>query len=415
MKPISLDEKQLINKTVLVRVDYNVPLKNQKVVDDSRIKTSLPTLKLLQKLDCKIILLSHFGRPGGKKDANLSLEPVAQHLAKLLQTRVELVNDCVGSKVVKTIAKLKSKEVLVLENVRFYAEEKKNTAKFAQKLSALADVYVNEAFSACHRSHASIVGIPQFLPSYAGLALVKEVETLSKLMKNPARPFVMVVGGAKISDKIDAVTNLSQIADAVLVGGGVANNFLKADGYEIANSYLQDVPADLKKQNVSYVTVAKKIIDDNKTQRLLKDDYIPLPKILYPIDVVTAKSINSQKTKEICLANGEKKKVTQDLMYLDIGEKTTRLYQEIILQAKTIFWNGPMGVFEQPQFSQGTKEIARTIAKAGAMSIVGGGDTICAINKFDLQSRYNYVSAAGGASLEFLSGKELPGLKVLEN
>lgn len=417
MKTVS--PKQVRDKTVIVRVDYNVPLKQERgktvVADDSRIKTSLNTIELLQKANAKIILMSHLGRPGGRANKQLSLEPVAKHLASLIKSKVKFVPQVVGSEVEAAVSTLKPKDILVIENLRFNPGEKKNDKKFSQQLASLAEVYVNEAFSTCHRQHASITGVPQHLPSYPGLALIKEVETMTSLMKDPKRPFVMVVGGAKISDKIDAVTNLSDIANAVLVGGGVANNFLKADGFDIANSYLQDAPADLKKENVSYVDVAKDIIDDHKTQRMLKDDYIPLPKIIYPMDVVAAKAKDARRTQEICLVNGQADQVRKEMMYLDIGPKTIRLFKEVILQAKTVFWNGPMGVFEQDQFADGTREIARAIAKSSAMTIVGGGDTIRAINKFDLTDRFDYVSAAGGASLEFLSGKELPGLKALED
>ncbi|MBD3250053.1 MAG: phosphoglycerate kinase [Candidatus Pacebacteria bacterium] len=417
MKPVSA--KQVQNKTVLVRVDYNVPLhqinKKIEVVDDSRIKASLATIELLLKARAKIILISHLGRPGGQVKPELSLKPVAEHLARLIGQPVEFAADCVGDAANKAAQDLQPGQILLLENLRFHQQEKKNDLKFSKQLARLAEVYVNEAFSTCHRSHASIVGVAEWLPSYPGLALVKEVEALTSLMNNPERPFVMVVGGAKISDKIDAVTNLSKIANAVLVGGGVANNFLKADGYEIANSYLQDVPADLKKNKISYVEVAREIIDQNKTQRVLKDGYIPLPKIIYPIDVIAAKSLDSKKTSVVNLFNGEACQVKKDQMFLDIGPKTVRLFQEVILHAKTVFWNGPMGVFEQDQFAQGTREVARTIAKAGAMTILGGGDTISAINQFGLADRYDYVSAAGGASLEFLSGKELPGIKSLKS
>ncbi|MBD3279241.1 MAG: phosphoglycerate kinase, partial [Candidatus Pacebacteria bacterium] len=405
-------------KKVLIRADYNVPFayhqNHTEVADDNRIKVSLPTLKLLVEAKAKLILMTHLGRPGGQVDPKLSAQPVAKHLQKLIDKPVKFVADCVGPKVEAAVEKLQPGEILLLENLRFYPQEKQNNAKFSKQLASLADLYVNEAFSTAHRDHASITGVSKLLPSYAGLGFEKEVEALSMLMENPKRPFVMVVGGAKISDKVAALTNLTKIADVVLVGGGVANNFLKADGYDVASSYLQDTPADLKKKGVSYVEVAKKIIAESKTDRLLKDGYIPLPKIVYPIDVIAARSSKSRKTQQLNLINGYEKSVKHELMYLDIGEKTIRLFQELILQAKTVFWNGPMGVFEKKLFAHGTQEIARAIAKSSATTIIGGGDTIAAIRQFDLEDRYDYVSAAGGASLEFLSGKVLPGVKAVQ-
>ncbi len=414
-----ITQAQAKHKTVLVRVDFNVPCtihKNKiQVEDDNRIDVALDTINLLLKAEAKIILMSHRGRPGGKVKPRLSLRPIARHLQKKVERPVQFVSKCVGPVAKKTAENLKPGEILVLENLRFHAQEKKNDVKFSKKLGQLADIYVNDAFSTSHRKHASIVGVPKVLPSFAGLALVKEMKAMTALMENPQRPFVMVIGGAKISDKIDAVINLSEIADAVLLGGGVANNFLKAEGFNIASSYLQDMPADLKKENKSYVSVAKQIIEANKTQRIMKDDYIPLPKIIYPIDVVAAKDQNSSHSKVISLINGKSNDTDDSLMYLDIGPKTTRLFQEVIMQARTVFWNGPMGVFEKNQFAEGTREIARIIAKTSATTTIGGGDTTCAVKKFKMEDRFDYVSAAGGASLEFLSGKELPGIRSIKN
>ncbi len=427
---ISTPNKEAIsNKKIIVRVDYNVPLTEVdgqwQVRDDKRIKNSLKTINFLLENKAKVILISHLGRPKSKDDQQFSLAPVAQYMQAKLNLPVSFIDDCVGEKVKAAIEQLPAGQILLLENLRFYAEEKKNDEQFAQQLASLAEIYVNEAFSNSHRAHASMVGIPKHLPGFAGFSLADEVENLGALIIEPKRPFVIVVGGAKIADKVEAVKNLSNLADIVLVGGGVANNFLKADGIEVHKSYLQDVSSDLDKENVNYVEFADKLINDNRTERILKDGYIPLPKILYPSDVIAAAPAVMENTD----ASVPKVEDTQlidlykdykdtpddkDLMYLDIGPKTIRLYQEVLLQAGTIFWNGPMGVFEKDAFNRGTLEVARAIAKSGAMTVLGGGDTIAAIKKFDLADRYDYVSAAGGASLDFLAGKELPGLKALE-
>lgn len=427
---ISTPNKEAIsNKKVIIRVDYNVPLVEVdgqwQVRDDKRIKNSLKTINFLLENKAKVVLISHLGRPKSKDDQQFSLAPVAQYMQAKLNLPVSFVDDCVGEKVKAAIEQLPAGQILLLENLRFYAEEKKNDEQFAQQLASLAEVYVNEAFSNSHRAHASMVGIPKHLPSFAGFSLADEVENLGALIIEPKRPFVIVVGGAKIADKVEAVRNLSNLADIVLVGGGVANNFLKADGIEVHKSYLQDVSSDLDKENINYVEFADKLINDNRTERILKDGYIPLPKILYPSDVIAAAPAVMENT-DVSVPKVEDTQLIdlykdykdtpddKDLMYLDIGPKTIRLYQEVLLQAGTIFWNGPMGVFEKDAFNRGTLEIARAIAKSGAMTVLGGGDTIAAIKKFDLADRYDYVSAAGGASLDFLAGKELPGLKALE-
>jgi 3-phosphoglycerate kinase len=373
--------------------------------------------------------MSHLGRPGGEIKPELSLKPTAEHLDQLLEAKVKFINQTVGEKVKTAANEIKPGQILVLENLRFHAGEKKNSSEFAQQLADLADVYINEAFSACHRAHASISGVPKIMQeregatklsglTFAGLHLQSEIENLQRLMEDPGHPFVMVIGGAKISDKVEAVKNLNKIADLVLVGGGVANNFLKAGGIETHKSYLEDKPVDNKKENVDYVKVAKDLIEETKTEKVLKDGYIPLPKILFPIDVVAAPSKDTKDNDQIELINlsqGMKDTLDdKDLMYLDIGPRTIKLYQDLILQAETIFWNGPMGVFEQEPFQAGTREIARAIAKAGAETVIGGGDTIGAVKEFGFKNRFDYVSSAGGAALDFLAGKTLPGLEAVK-
>ncbi len=408
----------LQDKTVIVRVDYNVPLKEQDgqmvVRNDKRIQDSVKTINFLRENNCRIILISHLGRPGGEAKPELSLAPVAKHLTEKLNLATKFSPDVVSDKNKSLIEELRPGEILLLENLRFKPGEKKNNPQLAEQLASYADIYVNEAFSTSHRAHASMVGISKHIPAYAGFHVQQEVNQLSKLLEEPETPFVMVIGGAKISDKVEAVKNLDQVASLVLVGGGVANNFLKAGGLETHKSYLEDKPADEKKEGVDYVKVAGELIEENKTEKILKDGYIPLPKILYPIDVKAAENPESDVAEIINLSTGmEDTPEDKDMMYLDLGPRTIRLYQEMILQARTIFWNGPMGVFENDEFAEGTEAIARAIAKSGAKTILGGGDTIAAIKKFELEDRYDYVSSAGGASLDFLAGKELPGLKVL--
>ncbi|MBU0979151.1 MAG: phosphoglycerate kinase [Patescibacteria group bacterium] len=402
----------------LVRVDYNVPLKglnsHRRVADTMRLERSLETLRQLMDQKATIILLSHLGRPKGQVNLEYSLRPVAEALADLIECPVTFCPETTIDRIASFVHQQPVGSIILLENIRFFEGEKKNDPVLAKKLAGLADIYVNEAFSAAHRSHMSIVGLPQYLPSYAGLSFNQEVQTLHQLMTKPKRPLVVIVGGAKISDKVGAVEHLAQIANVVLVGGGVANNFLAADGFDVANSYLQDAPVDMKQAGNNYVHFAQQLIHKNRTERVLKDDYIPLPKIIYPTDVLAAPSPTSKTScvVELCGQNGSCKQ-SPKLMYLDIGPKTIRLFRDVILSAGTVFWNGPMGVFEQPGFSQGTAEIAKAIAKTSATTIIGGGDTIAAINQLGLTQRFDYVSAAGGAALAFLAGKTLPGVKPL--
>lgn len=413
----------ITGKTVIVRVDFNVPLEKKgpqghpTVADDNRLRQALETIIFLRDRQAKVLLISHLGRPKNQPDQRLSLKPIVPALEELLHSPVSFISDCVGSEVKSQVNNLQPGQVAILENLRFHPGEKENDPDFSRQLAELADIYVNEAFSTSHRAHASVLGISKYLPSYAGFAFIKEVETFNQLMTAPQRPFVMVIGGAKISDKVAAVEHLTKIADAVLVGGGVANNFLKAEGFEIANSYLQDAPADLKKQGVDYVEVAEELIEETKQNRMMIDGYIPLPKIIYPTDVIAAETMDSHKGELVELVNADDDEMSKQrknkLMYLDIGPKTTKLFIEVLLQAGTIFWNGPMGVFENKAFAEGTKAIAMAIAKSGATTVLGGGDTIAAVRANKLEGRYDYISAAGGAALDYLSGKMLPGVEPL--
>ncbi len=422
------------NKTVFVRVDYNVPLKtevdeagNKKIMvaNDERIKASLETIKFLLKNEAIVVLASHLGRPTSAHDSELSLEPIAKYMTENLGIAVKFVKTCIGDEVETALEQCKNPEnndspkVLLLENLRFHDEEEENNADFSKKLAKNMDVYINEAFSTTHRAHASIVGITHHLASFAGFALEKEVATFAKMMTEPKRPLVIVLGGAKISDKVGAIEHLAKIADIVLVGGAVSNSFLKADGFETYKSYIEDAPADLKKKNINYVDFACSLIEEHKTEKMLINGYIPMDKILYPIDVIAAESLDEKVAGEtvlIDLLNENDQNLDKDLLYLDIGPKTIRLYQEIIEQAGTVFWNGPMGVWENSIFSKGTRKIAAAVALSGAETIIGGGDTISAVTNFGLEQQFGYVSAAGGAALDLLSGKMLPGIKpILED
>ncbi len=405
------------NKTVLVRVDFNVPLLEFpggfRVKNDNRIQAALETINYLVSHDAKTILISHLGRPEGKPNPKYSLAPIAHHLSQKLHQPTLFCDDTVGEKAQQAAKNLKPGEVLLLENLRFHAEEENNDAGFAKKLASLADLYINEAFSASHRAHASTEGVTHFLPSFAGAGFNEEVSTLHRLMTNPRRPFVIVIGGAKISDKVEAVVNLTHLADQVLVGGGVANNFLKAEGFEIAKSFIQDTPADLKKKGVDYVSVADHLLAETKASKQLIEKYIPLPKIVYPIDVMAGSGLEARTSHPLDLTQKTPEGLRADDMFLDIGPKTAHLYAEIISRAGTVFWNGPMGVFENKEFALGTRRIANAIAKTKATTILGGGDTQSAIGHFGLSQKFDYISTAGGAALDFLAGKELPGLKPL--
>lgn len=414
----------IAQKTVLVRVDYNVPTTTAadgsvSIRDDERIQASLETLRFLLENNAKILLLTHFGRPESAQDQRFSTKPLAAHLEKLLSMPVLHLVGRVGEEattVAITTAPLGS--VTMLENIRFDDREEANDPELAQQLAQLADVYINEAFSASHRSHASIVEVAKSMPAFAGFGLAKEVAALRELLENPQKPLVIILGGAKISDKVGAIAHLAKIADIILVGGAVANNFLKAEGLETYKSYIEEKSSDANKQAIDYTDFARQLIAEHKSEKMLLDGYIPVAKILYPIDVVAGKSLtenDAAQTQVIDLIDDEMDSSNNpELLYLDIGPKTTKLYQEIISHAKMVFWNGPMGVWENPLFAQGSKKVAAAVALSDARTIIGGGDTIACVNYFGLEKQYQYVSAAGGAALDFLSGKTLPGIGVLQ-
>lgn len=429
--------KDIKNKQVLVRVDFNVPLKlvagkagNKNVIwrvaDSDRISSALETINFLLDNQAKVILISHLGRADGKKNHDLSLLPVAKFLKNNLDLPVEFVNDCVGADVAEKAQNLRSGQALLLENLRFYPGEEKNDPHFTKQLikDSAAEIYINEAFSASHRAHASTVGLAKRLPSFAGFNLKREVELFSKALNDIKRPLVVVMGGAKISDKVATMQNLARLANVVLVGGGIANAMLRAGGIETHRSF---IGADEEKETEEIgkiLQTAKDILGEHALERVLFENMgkdrknLPLPKIVLPIDVLAGIDADAKESEQVALLTDVLDTDNdRDIKYLDIGPETIRLYRYILQGAKTIVWNGPMGVFENPVFARGSREVARAIARAsqdGAISLVGGGESNSVINRAGLYNQFTHVSSAGGAALEFLSGEKLPGIEVLE-
>ncbi len=388
MAKLTLRDIDLKNKTVLVRADFNVPQDaSLNITDDTRIRATIPTLKyILEKGAKKLVLISHLDRPDGKPVAKYSLRPVAARLKELLGQEVLFLNDCVNIK--QDIDKSKEK-VILLENLRFHAEEEANDANFARQLASLADVFVNDAFGTAHRAHASTEGVTHFLKSASGFLLEKEIKYLGEAVSNPQKPFMIILGGAKVSDKIGVIENLLPKCDAIIIGGGMAYTFLKAQGKQIGNSRLEKDKLDL----------AKSILD--KAKQLNKE-------ILLPVDNVVVDNIDPNAKIEVVGEN-----IPDGKIAVDIGPETIKLFQEKLKSAKTIVWNGPLGIFEMDAFSKGTQEVAKFIANLKIISIIGGGDTAAAIAKFKLEDKMTHISTGGGASLEFLEGKTLPGIAAL--
>ena len=397
MNKLTIKDLELRSRRVFMRVDFNVPLKEGVVTDDTRIRETLPTLKLAIEKGGRLVLASHLGRPKGGPDPKFSLRPAAKKLEDLLGKPVAFGSDCVGPGVEGQSKALRDGEVLVLENVRFHPEEEKNEENFSKQLATLCDgLFVSDAFGSSHRAHASVVGITKFVEkSAAGLLMEKELEYLGKALTDPALPFVAILGGAKVSDKIEVVENLMKIADALLIGGGMAYTFLKAQGFPIGKSLVENDKLEL----------AKKILADAKTGG---------KRLLLPLDHITAPEFKADAPAKI----GNVNSTPDDQMGLDIGPKTVAAYLAEIAKAKTIVWNGPMGVFEMPAFAKGTLEVARAVASAtdaGATSIVGGGDSVAAVHQSGVAKKISHISTGGGASLEFLGGRKLPGVEALTN
>lgn len=388
-----ISDDALSGKRVLVRVDFNVPLdKERRITDDARIKASLPTINYLIDKKAKVILMSHLGRPEGEYNPMFSLDVVAERLAELLDKKVIFLSDCIGSEVRKKVSNLSDGDVVLLENLRFHKEEKKNDESFARELASLGDVYVNDAFAASHRKHASVVGVAKFLPSYAGFLVSKEVEVLSSLLENPKTPFMAILGGAKVSDKIGVIKNLMNKVATVLIGGGMSYTFLKSQGYEIGDSLLEE----------EKIKVAQEILKDAENRGV---------RILLPIDIVVADKFSEDANTEIVDA----KKIPGGWMGMDIGPKTIDFFKKELEKAKTVFWNGPLGVFEMKKFANGTNSIAEFLGELNAVTVIGGGDSASAVRKAGVADKMTHISTGGGASLEFLEKGSLPGIEVLED
>ncbi|RKX36984.1 MAG: phosphoglycerate kinase [Thermotogae bacterium] len=393
MKKLTIRDVDLQGKTLIMRADFNVPIDKEtgKVADDTRIKAALPTIEHAVKNGAKVILLSHLGRPKGNVDPKYSLKPVAERLNEISGLNVEFLPEVVGDNVVRAVQNMKPSEVILLENTRFHPGETKNDPELAQAWARLADIHVNDAFGTAHRAHASNVGIANFIPSVAGFLMEKEIEFLGKVTYEPDHPYVVVLGGVKVSDKIGVITHLLEKADKILIGGAMMFTFLKAKGYQVGSSLVEEDKIEL----------AKSILNKASEKKV---DFI------LPVDTVIAQKIESGVEKKVVeIEDG----IPEGWMGLDIGPKTVELFSEALRSAKTVVWNGPMGVFEIDDFSQGTKLVAEAIANLSATTVIGGGDSAAAVSKFGLKSSYSHVSTGGGASLEFLEGKELPGIRSI--
>ena len=393
MSKMTVRDIDVGSKKTLVRVDFNVPLDEETgaITDDSRIRAVLPTIRYLLDQDARIILCSHLGRPKGKIIDKLRLTVVAQRLAQILEHPVVYTKDCIGPEVEKAIGKLNNSHILLLENVRFHPEEERNEASFAQALSQLADIYVNDAFGTAHRSHASVVGITRYLPAVAGLLLEKELKALGGILKNPAHPFVLLLGGAKISDKVAMIENIMDKVDCILIGGGMAATFLKAESYEVGLSLL-DGTVDL-------------------AARLMEKAANNSTRLLLPVDVVVAEEVrNTAKGNIVSVEN-----ISPEVRIVDIGPQTIKIFTEELQKSKTAFWNGPVGIYEISQFARGTLAMTGVLADLEVTTVVGGGSTAEIVTKSGLDNKMTFVSTGGGASLKFLAGEALPGVEALMN
>ena len=388
MNKKTVRDVDLKGKRVLMRADFNVPLEDGKITDDTRIRAALPTIKYILEQGASLILMSHLGRPKGP-DPALSLKPVAARLSELLGREVKMAPDCVGDEVKAMAEALKPGDVLLLENTRFHKGESKNDPEFAAQLAALGEIFVNDAFGTAHRSHASNVGVSQHLPAVAGFLIEKEIEFLSKATENPEHPYVVILGGAKVSDKIGVIENLLGKADTILIGGGMANTFFKAKGLEVGDSLVEDEALELARDLMTRAG----------------------GKLVLPVDVVAADAFDNNANREVVPVDA----VEPGWRILDIGPQTVALFKEKLANAKTVVWNGPMGVFEMPNFARGTFEIAQILADLDAVTIIGGGDSASAVNQAGVADKVSHVSTGGGASLEFLEGKVLPGIAALQD
>jgi phosphoglycerate kinase len=395
MDKLTVRDADLAGKRVFLRVDFNVPLEDGKITDDSRIRASMPTILHLLRAGARVIMASHLGRPDGKVQDGLRLRPVAERLSQLLGRTVPVTGDALGVGTVDAVRRLRNGEALLLENLRFHAEEEKNDPEFARQLADYADLYVNDAFGTAHRAHASTVGVATLLPAYAGFLMEREITMLSRLLENPARPFAAIVGGAKVSGKLKVLDNLVSKVDVLILGGGMANTFLLAQGNSIGKSLAEH----------DMVEEARRVLAAAEKARV---------KVILPVDVIVAKEVTRGTEYKTLPAE----KIPASWHIVDVGAETLALMKAALAEAKTVVWNGPLGVFEIPSFAHGTKAIARFLASRaddGATVVVGGGDSIAAIQGQGLAERFTHLSTGGGASLEFLEGRELPGVAILRD
>lgn len=393
MNKKSVRDVEVSGKVVFVRVDFNVPLEDGKITDDTRIRATIPTIEYLTEKGAKVLLASHMGRPKGEVVESMRLTSAAERLSELLGKPIAKADESIGETVKAKIAELKDGDVLVLENVRFHKGEEKNDPELAKEFASLADLFVNDAFGAAHRAHASTEGIAHHLPAVSGLLMEKELDVLGKALLNPERPFTAIVGGSKVKDKIDVIDNLLNIADNVLIGGGLAYTFFKAQGYEIGQSLLDDSKFDVA---LGFIEKAKKLGKN----------------FMLPVDIVISDDFSaSANTRIINVEEG----IPSDWEGIDIGPKTRELYADVIAKSKLVVWNGPMGVFEIEPFSHGTRAVGEACAKTEGYTIIGGGDSAAATEKFGLAEQMNHISTGGGASLEFMEGKALPGVVALND
>ena len=393
MNKKTIKDIDLKGKKVFVRCDFNVPMDEEKnITDNTRIVAALPTIKYLLENNCAIILCSHLGRPKGEFKPEFSLKPVAEELSKLLNREIIMAKDVIGEDAKEKAKNLKNGEVMLLENVRFHREETDNDPEFSKELANMAEIYVNDAFGTAHRAHSSTAGVAEYLPAVAGLLIEKELQFLGNALNNPERPFVAILGGAKVSDKIGVIDSLLEKVDTLIIGGGMAYTFFKAQGYEVGKSICELDKLDL----------AKELMEKAKTKGV---------KLMLPIDTVVGKEfdINTESKNVKCT------EIPADWEGFDIGKETIKMFSEEIKKAKTVVWNGPVGLFEFPQFAIGTNEIAKVLSQIDATTIIGGGDSAAAVKKAGLQDKMTHISTGGGASLEFLEGKKLPGIECLMN
>ena len=393
MNKKTIKDIDLKDKKVLVRCDFNVPLdENRNITDNTRIVAALPTIKYLLENNCRIILCSHLGRPKGEFKPEFSLKPVAKELSRLLGKEVIMAKDVIGEDATSKAEKLEPGQILLLENVRFHREETDNDPEFAKKLASMAEIYVNDAFGTAHRTHASTAGVASYLPAVSGFLIEKELKFLGQALENPERPFVAILGGAKVSDKIGVIDNLLDKVDTLIIGGGMAYTFIKAQGYEVGNSICELDKLDL----------AKEAMEKAKEKGV---------KLMLPVDTKIGKEFKADTESKTVLST----EIPEGWEGFDIGEQTIKEYEEELKKAKTVVWNGPLGVFEFDQFAIGTNEIAKTLASINATTIIGGGDSAAAVKKAGLQDKMTHISTGGGASLEFLEGKKLPGIECLQD